>query len=81
LSKINLSHGEGCWPDIMEKESMVVDVTSQPLEMAYLEQGTDDGKPSVALKFTLPDGHIVFYQCDMKTWLDVNEDLRNKFRN
>lgn len=81
MSLINLSHGDGCWPDLMADESKVIDMTSTTLEMAYNEDGTDDHKPSVALKFTLPDGHIVFYQCDMSTWLDVQADLMKKFRN
>lgn len=79
MSTINVSHGDGCWPDLEKDPSKVIDLTEQPLEMAYMDVGTDQGEPSVAIKLTLPDGTIVFWQCDMPLWLKTNEQLRQKF--
>ena len=51
MSTINLANsGDGCWPELEAVGANVIDMTEQPLDMAYLETGTEDGKPSVALK-------------------------------
>ncbi len=51
--------GDGCWPDLAIKNYVEA---QEGMEVALLKGGMASGKPSVAIRLTLPDGQVVIAQ-------------------
>lgn len=65
-SIINLKlDSEGCWPDLEEKIKEGKYVHLSMLDLAFLPDGTEDGKPTLAFRFDLPDGQAVMAECTL----------------
>lgn len=55
---INLN-GDGAWPDLQGKTFVHLSGGAPPIQVAVLDRGMTSGRPSVALRFELPDGQTV----------------------
>lgn len=68
--------GDNCWPDLKKKgdDGMMLRTTS--MSVAMLRFGMNSGKTSVAFRFDLTDGRVVFAQ----TSLDLLEGAVKAFR-
>jgi hypothetical protein len=53
--------GDGCWPDLAGREIIELG-DNAPIEMAFLPGGMKSGRPSVTIRFNLPDGRVVLAQ-------------------
>jgi len=69
-----------CWPDLIEKEKAgkLIEIPGS-FEVAVLEGGMDSGAPSVAFRFDLPDGKVVFAQTSLKLFLSAADLFKVKF--
>ena len=53
--------GDGCWPDLVEKtKAGMSQESNEPLRIAALAGGTEDGRPSLYLRIDLPDGTAAY---------------------
>lgn len=55
--------GDGCWSDLHDKRDQIIQTTK--LEVALLHGGMTSGKASVAFRFDLEDGRIVFAETSL----------------
>jgi hypothetical protein len=55
---LSLIFDEPAWPDLVDKPVIHL-ADDAMLGVAFLEGGMSSGKPSVALRFDLPDGSVV----------------------
>lgn len=58
--------GDGAWPDLLEKMLQDDVYKFESLDVAVLDGGMESGLPSVAFRFDLPDGKIVFAQTSLR---------------
>ncbi len=68
--------GDGCWPDLLKREVISID---NRFEIAGLSNGMSKGDPSVAFRFDLPDGRIVFAQTSLKLFLTAADMLKARY--
>jgi hypothetical protein len=64
--------GDGCWPDLAEKEVVEADLTA----VAPLEHGTALGKPTVTFRVDLPDGKVVLAQTTLSLFLSAADAFK-----
>ena len=88
---ISLIFEEPAWPDIghsnpEEIEQMLKDGSlvwmaegTPPIQITCLEQGMYSGKPSVAMRFDLPDGKIVVVETSLRLFLVAADALKAKY--
>jgi hypothetical protein len=75
--------GDGCWPDLrdrMDTPSVIVLDDSRPIEMAFLAGGMKSGRPSVTIRFDLPDGRTVLAQTSYEVLDMAVAAFRGKIR-
>ena len=58
--------GDGCWPDLVNKEVMV---THNDIQVALLGGGMTSGKSSVSIRIDLPDGRSVVAETSLALFL------------
>jgi hypothetical protein len=59
--------GDGAWEDLADrpKDQLIHLPAEAPIGMAVLDSGMISGKPSVALRFALPDGRVVIAETSL----------------
>lgn len=64
--------GEGAWPDLGRKiaDGNVIFYNAE-LKVAILEGGMQSGKPSVMLRFELPDGKTLLAETSLAMFLQL----------
>jgi hypothetical protein len=76
--KINLD-GDNCWPDLQEKIEQGKLIEVKGLEVAMLLGGMSSGKPSVAFRFDLEDGRVVFTQTSLELLESAARSMRIRY--
>jgi len=64
------------WPDV-DREAMIHD--TEPWDVCILEAGMSSGKPSVALRFNLPDGKVLVSETSLAMLIAVMAGARGAF--
>ncbi len=65
---INLN-GDGCWPDLVDKEVIHLANDAPPIQVAALEAGMVKGHPSVSFRFDLPDGQVLIAETSARLFV------------
>lgn len=68
--------GEPLWPDLNYKN--VIHITT-PMSVGGLAGGMGSGKPSVAIRFDLPDGNSIIAETSLELFLAAADALKTKF--
>lgn len=81
MIKVNLE-GDGCWKDLKSKINTedVVWMRDGVIQIAALSKGMRSGKPSLSIRFDLPDGKIVISETSMQLFLNAAELLRQRYQ-
>lgn len=66
------TRGDGCWPDLAEKEVIMV----EDFSAATLPHGMSNGSASVSFRIDLPDGRVVLAQTSAALLLILAEVVR-----
>jgi hypothetical protein len=70
--------GDGAWPDLKDCSPERLFTTDQA-EVACLDGGMESGRPSIAMRFNLPDGKVLIYQTSVGQFQQVAAALRGKY--
>lgn len=68
--------GDGSWPDLKDKEFITIE---KGLEVTILDGGMSSGKPSVAIRFELPDGTPVIAQTSARLFCTAAKAFMAKY--
>lgn len=76
--------GDGCWPDLVDKQAagkLTWPHASDPaqIEIAALRSGLHSGRPSVAIRIDLPDGRVVVAETSLRLFLQAAAALRGRY--
>ncbi len=74
--QIVMGDGDGCWPDLKDKE--IIHVTNG-LHVAGLAKGMESGKPSVAFRIDLPDGRVVVAETSLVLFLAAADVFKARY--
>ncbi len=66
--------GDGAWPDLKGKVG-----TDQVIHLAALSAGMTSGRPSIMLRFDLPDGRTVLAETSLRLLLTAAEAFRARY--
>jgi hypothetical protein len=80
LSLTILPNGDGAWPDLqdqVDKGTLLEPVGN--IEIAFLDFGMASGRPSVAIRFNLPDGRTVLAQTSARLFASAGRALLAKY--
>lgn len=58
--------GDGCWPDLVDKELIHLGNDAKPIGVALLVGGMLSGAPSVMMRLELPDGRVVMAETSFR---------------
>ena len=62
--------GDNCWPDLQDKlgtdKLIHLGAGSPPIQVALLDAGMQSGRPSVSIRFDLPDGKTVVAETSLR---------------
>jgi hypothetical protein len=77
---VNLT-GDGVWPDLADRRDDIIHLGEHDtIEVAALEGGMVSGKPSVALRFDLPDSRqVVIAETSLALFLAAARALSIRF--
>jgi hypothetical protein len=64
--------GDGCWPDLVGKETINTTVDA----VATLPRGTESGKPTVTVRINLPDGRVVLAETTLGLFLSAADAFK-----
>lgn len=80
LIRINLV-GDGSWDDLAGKQDQIIHLGNDapPIGVWALAGGMTSGKPSVAIRFDLPDGKIVIAETSLALFLSAADALRARY--
>ncbi len=70
--------GEGAAADLQGREKDVI-VLSGSFTVMALVRGMASGRPSLMLRFDLPDGRVVLQETSLGAWQMASAALRGKF--
>lgn len=70
--------GEGCWPDLITENIMMVHLgnESPAIQVAGLGEGMLSGKPSVSFRLDLPNGTVVIAETSLALFLTAADALK-----
>ncbi len=71
--------GDGCWPDLKDKEVITSENIANPLQITGLAGGMASGKPSVTLRIDLADGRVVLAQTSLALLLTAADGLKARY--
>lgn len=73
-------NGDNCWSDLSAQREKIIHVNDNgAISLAGLSQGTEAGKPSVALRINLPDGRVVIVETTLALLLTATDVLRTRY--
>lgn len=76
---VNL-RGVGAWPDITDKDRLLLPgPDGPPIQVATLDQGTEAGRPSVAIRVDLPDGKIMIAETSARLFCTAAKMIMAKY--
>lgn len=78
---VNLD-GEGVWPDmeqLINDGKLIIIPDEAAIDIAVLDDGTVSGEPSMAFRFHLPDGKVVFAQTTLRLYLLTASVIQAKY--
>lgn len=72
--------GDGCWPDLRARAQMGNEAPlTQELEVAELAGGMHSGKPSVMIRFNLPNGDVALGETSLALFLSAADAFKARF--
>lgn len=76
-----IMEGDGAWPDLAERLARSIGEIPQTedLEIAALRGGMSSGKPSIMIRFNLPDGKVALGQTSLALFLSAAEAFKAKY--
>lgn len=75
---INLE-GDNGWPDLRGKPVVHLGNDAKPIQIAVLDGGMTSGRPSVALRFELPDGTTVIAETTARLFVTAARAIHAKY--
>lgn len=76
LNIILILDGDNCWPDLLDKDVILYQGS---IGVAALPGGMQSGKPSVTLRFDLPDGRVLIAETSMALFLSAARAFRARY--
>lgn len=74
--------GEGVFPDVAGPGKLTyLGRNAQPIRLAVIEKGTAAGRPSVAIRLDLADGHIVIAETTARLFCAAARAIVAKYPN
>ncbi len=70
--------GDGAFEDLRDKGDAVTHLTGD-FTIAALTAGMVSGRPSVALRFDLPDGRVIIQETSVRIFLAAAAAIRGRF--
>lgn len=70
--------GDGAFADLADKQEKVIHLTG-PFTIAVLKGGMQSGRPSLALRFDLPDGRVIVQETSVLLFLSAADAIKVKF--
>ncbi len=70
--------GDGAFQDLRDKMDGVIHLTGD-FTIAVLTAGMVSGRPSLALRFDLPDGRVIIQETSVRVFLAAADAIRAKF--
>lgn len=71
--------GDNAWPDLRDRDFHHLGRDAKAIEVAVLAAGMVSGKPSVALRFELPNGEIVVAETSAVLFVSAARAIAAKF--
>ena len=72
--------GDSAWPDLATKKDVVVlDSNTGAIKVAVLAGGMQSGRPSVMLRFELPDGKTVLAETSARLFCTAARAIMAKY--
>lgn len=71
--------GDGCWPDAVADNVILLGNRAPPIQVAVLEHGVTSGRPSVTLRVDLPDGRMVLAETTARLFCTVARAIMGKY--
>ncbi len=73
--------GDGVWGDLLERNKEDIIHITEHMAVAALSSGMTSGRPSVAIRFDLPDGKVVIAETSMRLFLGAADMFRARYGN
>ena len=70
---------EPAWPELADKA--VVHIPDADISVAVLDHGMSSGRPSVAIKVTLPDGQEVIAETTARLFCGAGRAIHSRYPN
>jgi hypothetical protein len=72
-------YGDNAWPDLVDRKLTWLGNGAKPIQVAGMERGMASGKPSVAIRFDLPNGHVVVGETSLALFLTAADGLKARY--
>jgi hypothetical protein len=72
-------NGDAAWPDLRGKPFIQLGDGSKPIEVTTLEEGMKSGRPSVAIRLTLPDGRAVIAETSARLFCSAARAIMARY--
>lgn len=69
--------GDNAWPDLRDKS--IIHLKHGSMAVAALDGGMSSGRPSVAMRFDLPDGQTVVAETSARLFVSAGRAIDAKF--
>lgn len=69
---------DAAWPDLADKPVIHLDETAL-LQVGVLSGGMVSGRPSIAIRFDLPDGRVVIAETSARLFVSAAKLISGKF--
>lgn len=71
--------GDNAWPDLREKTVLHLANGAPPIQVAVLDGGTTQGRPSIAVRLDLPDGQTVIAETTARLFVTAARAIWAKY--
>jgi len=75
--------GDNSWPDLKDKlgtdQLIHLGNDAKPIQMALLDQGMQSGRPSVSIRFDLPDGKTVVAETSLRLLVSTARAFASRY--
>lgn len=72
-------NGDNAWPDLKDKKFLHMGQGSPAIEVAVLEMGMASGRPSVAMRFDMPDGQTLIAETSARLFCSTARAIMAKY--
>ena len=72
--------GDKAWPDLRDNPNVLNGMGNDAsIQLAVLDHGTTNGRPTVAIRIDLPDGKIVITETTARLFVQVAKIIETKY--